>query len=99
MLRAWGADRFEVYSAGTDATLVRPEAIAVMAELGHRHLRPREQDPRSVPRDNRSISSSQSATPPARRARTPRRGADDALVIPRPVSLHRTPRGAAPGVP
>src|ERR671910_154020 len=34
MLRAWGGDRFEVYSAGTEATRVRPEAIAVMAEIG-----------------------------------------------------------------
>jgi len=34
MLRAWGGDRFEVFSAGTEATRVRPEAIAVMAEIG-----------------------------------------------------------------
>ena len=34
MLRAWGGDRFEVLSAGTEATRVRPEAIAVMAEIG-----------------------------------------------------------------
>jgi len=34
MLRAWGGDRFEVFSAGTQATAVRPEAIAVMAEIG-----------------------------------------------------------------
>jgi arsenate reductase len=34
MLRAWGAGRFEVESAGTEATPVRPEAIAVMAEIG-----------------------------------------------------------------
>jgi arsenate reductase (thioredoxin) len=34
MLRAWGGDRFEVFSAGTEATRVRPEAIAVMSELG-----------------------------------------------------------------
>jgi arsenate reductase len=34
MLRAWGAGRFEVESAGTEATHVRPEAIAVMAEIG-----------------------------------------------------------------
>ena len=34
MLRAWGADRFEVFSAGTEATLVRPEAIEVMDEIG-----------------------------------------------------------------
>ncbi len=27
-------DRFEVHSAGTEATSVRPEAISVMAELG-----------------------------------------------------------------
>jgi arsenate reductase len=27
-------DRFDVHSAGTDATLVRPEAIAAMAEIG-----------------------------------------------------------------
>jgi len=34
MLRAWGDDRFEVHSAGTEATRVRPEAIAAMAEIG-----------------------------------------------------------------
>ena len=34
MLRAWGGDRYEVFSAGTEATRVRPEAIAVMDELG-----------------------------------------------------------------
>ena len=32
MLRAWGGGRFEVMSAGTEATQVRPEAIAVMRE-------------------------------------------------------------------
>lgn len=34
MLRAWGGDRFEAFSAGTEATRVRPEAIAVMDEIG-----------------------------------------------------------------
>lgn len=34
MLRAWGGDRFEVFSAGTEATRVRPEAITVMDEIG-----------------------------------------------------------------
>ena len=34
MLRAWAGDRFEVASAGTEATGVRPEAISVMGELG-----------------------------------------------------------------
>lgn len=34
MLRAWGGDRFEVSSAGTEATTVRPEAIRVMDEIG-----------------------------------------------------------------
>jgi arsenate reductase len=34
MLRAWADDRFEVASGGTEATGVRPEAIAVMGELG-----------------------------------------------------------------
>ncbi len=34
MLRAWGGDRFEAFSAGTEATRVRPEAIAVMGEIG-----------------------------------------------------------------
>ena len=39
-LRAWGGDRFEAHSAGTEVTRVRPEAVAVMDELGidmHRH--------------------------------------------------------------
>lgn len=34
MLRAWAGDRFEVYSGGTEASGVRPEAITVMDELG-----------------------------------------------------------------
>ncbi len=34
MLRAWAGDRFEVASGGTEASHVRPEAIAVMNELG-----------------------------------------------------------------
>lgn len=34
MLRAWGGDGFEVFSAGTEATIVRPQAITVMDEIG-----------------------------------------------------------------
>ena len=34
MLRAWAHDRFEAFSAGTEATEVRPEAIEVMREIG-----------------------------------------------------------------
>ena len=34
MLRSLGGDTFEVVSAGTEATRVRPEAIAVMDEIG-----------------------------------------------------------------
>lgn len=34
LLRALGGDRFEVFSAGTVATLVRPLAISAMAEVG-----------------------------------------------------------------
>jgi arsenate reductase len=34
MLRAWGNGRFEAFSAGTAATSVRREAIAVMDEIG-----------------------------------------------------------------
>ena len=34
MLRAWAGDRFDVFSAGTEATRVRPEAIKVMREIG-----------------------------------------------------------------
>jgi arsenate reductase len=34
LLRSWGGDRFEVRSAGTKPSIVRPEAIAVMSELG-----------------------------------------------------------------
>lgn len=34
LLRHLGGDRFDVHSAGTEATHVRPGAIAVMAELG-----------------------------------------------------------------
>ena len=34
LLRQFAGDRFEAYSAGTEATAVRPEAIKVMAEIG-----------------------------------------------------------------
>lgn len=34
LLRHLGGDRFDVHSAGTEATMVRPDAVAVMAELG-----------------------------------------------------------------
>lgn len=34
LLRARAGDRYEVFSAGTEATLVRPLAIEAMAELG-----------------------------------------------------------------
>jgi len=34
MLRAWGGDRFDAYSAGLEAGGLRPEAIKVMAEIG-----------------------------------------------------------------
>ena len=34
LLRHYADDRFEVFSAGIDATAVRPEAIEVMAEMG-----------------------------------------------------------------
>lgn len=34
LLRSLGGDRFEVFSAGTEATRVRPLAIQAMSELG-----------------------------------------------------------------
>jgi arsenate reductase (thioredoxin) len=34
LLQSWGGDRFEVHSAGTEATEVRPLAITAMAEIG-----------------------------------------------------------------
>ena len=34
LLRTIAGDRFDVYSAGTEATSVRPEAIKVMSEVG-----------------------------------------------------------------
>ena len=34
LLRSFGGGRFEVFSAGTKPSVVRPEAIAVMSELG-----------------------------------------------------------------
>src|SRR3954453_1159631 len=34
LLRHMAGDRFDVYSAGTEATAIRPEAITVMNELG-----------------------------------------------------------------
>jgi arsenate reductase (thioredoxin) len=41
MLRAWGGEGFDAYSAGTEVSSVRPEAVAVMNEIdidlsGHR---------------------------------------------------------------
>ena len=34
LLRHLAGDRFEAHSAGTEATRVRPEAVAVMDEIG-----------------------------------------------------------------
>jgi arsenate reductase (thioredoxin) len=34
MLRAWAGDRYDAFSAGTEATEVRPLAIRAMAEIG-----------------------------------------------------------------
>jgi arsenate reductase len=34
LFRAEGNDRYEVFSAGTQPSIVRPEAIAVMKEIG-----------------------------------------------------------------
>jgi arsenate reductase (thioredoxin) len=34
MLNAWAGDRFEAFSAGTEATGVKPETIEVMNEIG-----------------------------------------------------------------
>ena len=34
LLRDIAPDKFEAHSAGTEATVVRPEALAVMAEIG-----------------------------------------------------------------
>jgi arsenate reductase len=34
LLRQFAGDRFDVYSAGTEATVVRPQAIEVMSEIG-----------------------------------------------------------------
>jgi arsenate reductase len=49
LLRSFGGDSFEVSSAGTKPSVVRPEAIAVMAEMsidlsGHRSKHVREFD-------------------------------------------------------
>ncbi len=33
-VNAWGGDAFEAYSAGTEATGIRPETVQVMAEIG-----------------------------------------------------------------
>lgn len=33
-LRQWGGDRYEAFSAGTEPGEVRPEAVAVMREIG-----------------------------------------------------------------
>jgi arsenate reductase len=34
MLNAWGGDRFEACSAGTEATGIKPETFQVMSEIG-----------------------------------------------------------------
>ena len=34
MLREWAGDKFDVFSAGSEATAVRREAVQVMAEIG-----------------------------------------------------------------
>ena len=34
MLNAWGGDRFQAFSAGTEATGIKPETVQVMDEIG-----------------------------------------------------------------
>ena len=53
LLRSFGGDRVQVRSAGTEPSIVRPEAIAVMSELGidissHRSKHVREFDGQHV---------------------------------------------------
>ena len=50
LLRQLGGDRFEVYSAGTEATQVRPLAIRAMAELGIDISAQESKDARPLPR-------------------------------------------------
>ena len=47
MLRSFAGDRFEVFSAGIEASAVRPEAIAVMDEIG---LNIRQQESKTLDR-------------------------------------------------
>ncbi len=34
MVNAWAGDTFEAFSAGTEASIIRPETVAVMQEIG-----------------------------------------------------------------
>ena len=70
LLRQLAGDRFEVMSAGTEATFVRPEAIAAMADLGV-DISGQESDTLDIATwASPSTTSSPSATPPTRRARS-----------------------------
>jgi hypothetical protein len=70
LLRQLSGDRFEVMSAGTEATFVRPEAIAAMADLGV-DISGQESDTLDIATwASPSTTSSPSATPPKRRARS-----------------------------
>ena len=70
LLRQLAGDRFEVMSAGTEATFVRPEAIAAMADLGV-DISGQESDTLDIATwASPSTTSSPSATPPKRRARS-----------------------------
>lgn len=97
LLRFLAGDRFEVYSAGTEATSVRPEAVAAMGEIG---VDISNQESKTLGRysANASTASSPSATKPTRRALLPRRGEPPALVPKRSFAGYRHRRGTPRGV-
>ena len=69
MLNAWGGDRFEAFSAGTEATGIKPETVTRDGRDRHQPGRASEQDDRGVSRSGRSTGSLPSATRPSRTAR------------------------------
>ena len=97
LLRGMAEDRFEVFSAGTEATRVRPEAISVMAEIG---VDISAQESESLDRylGETLISSSPSATTRTRPARSSRER-ESARTGPSPtLRSRRWPRRAPAGV-
>jgi hypothetical protein len=96
-LRRLAGDRFEVISAGREATSVRPEAVAAMAELGV-GISGQESKTLECYLGEPSTTSSPSATTQRGLPAHPRCGAPPALVVSGSFAGNGRREGAAQGV-